>query len=203
LFLSSRGKRVSPEDVQHNIDEARSWAERVQSGTFIPPDTPIIMRSGELPILHNPSELIEAKATRFYAGGGTRINGIYIGGGASRPVDALSKIDSGTLTLTTQRLVFDGEMQSRSVELKNLVSLKWYADAIEIASSKRSKSQVYAVANPILWQAIIKSVISGGLTVVKQKVEATKPLTSDSVESKPEVINLETDDSRRDGGNAA
>ena len=168
--MQQKKKRATVERVQDNASSAIGWIQRIQTGQFTPPDTPVLLRPGEMAILCEPSELVEAKATRFYGGAGTRIKGIYIGGGASHPVDSLTRIDSGTLTLTTQRIVFDGNMQNRSAEAKQIISLKAYADAIEIATSKRSKSQLYVVGNPLLWEGVIKLVISGDMTVKQTRI---------------------------------
>jgi hypothetical protein len=155
-------KRGNPATVQQSAVAAVSFLKSLQAGTFTPPNTPVLLREGEVAILNQSCQLMEAKGTRIYGGTGTRIKGIYIGGGASRSFDSLSRIDSGTLTLTNQRIVFTGSMQSRLAELNKIVSLKSFSDAIEIASGKNSKSQVYVVSNPILWEGAIKLIISGG-----------------------------------------
>src|SRR5581483_7270492 len=55
------------------------------------------LQSEATALLNEPSKLIEARATRVYAGGGTRVKGIYIGGGQSTSVQRLKELDSGTL----------------------------------------------------------------------------------------------------------
>jgi hypothetical protein len=157
----AEGKRVSPEAIEQNKTKAARFLALMQNGTIAPINTPVLLREDETAILNETCELMEAKATRFYGGTGTRIKGIYVGGGASRSIDSLSQIDSGTLTLTNQRIVFTGSMQGRVAELKKIVSLRGFSDAIEISSGK-SKSQVYMVDNPILWEGAIKLVNSGG-----------------------------------------
>jgi DNA-directed RNA polymerase subunit RPC12/RpoP len=175
---SKQGKRVSPEAVQQNAVAAERWLTSIQNGTFKPPNTPVLLRENETAILNESCQLMEAKSTRLYGGTGTRIKGIYVGGGASRSFDSLSGIDSGTLTLTNQRVVFTGSMQSRLAELNKIVSLKSFSDAIEIASGK-TKSQVYVVANPILWERVIKLIISGHFKI--EKVENRKSLANSDV----------------------
>jgi hypothetical protein len=175
-MTSKQGKRISPEAVQQNAVAAEGWLKLIQNGTFKPPNTPVLLRENETAILNESCQLMEAKGTRIYGGTGTRIKGIYVGGGASQSFDSLSGIDSGTLTLTNQRVVFTGSMQSRLAELNKIVSLKSFSDAIEIASGKTSKSQVYVVGNPILWERVIKLIISGHFQI--QKVENQKPLAN-------------------------
>ena len=72
-------------------------------------------------------------------------------------------------------------MQNRSAETKQIVSLKAYADAIEIATSKRSKSQLYVVNNPLLWQQVIKLVISGDIAVKQRRVSEAAESASDDI----------------------
>jgi len=174
-----QGKRVSPEAVQQNAVAAEGWLKSIQNGTFTPPNTPVLLREKETAILNESCQLMEAKGTRIYGGVGTRIKGIRVGGGASQSFDSLSRIDSGTLTLTNQRVVFTGNMQSRLAELNKIVSLKSFSDAIEIASGKTSKSQVYVVENPILWERVIKLIISGHFKI--EKVENRKSLANPDV----------------------
>ncbi len=163
--------------VQVDNSKMKAYAASLElngfrSGQFTPPETPLVLLQGEVPILHRAATLMEAKAVRFYGGVGTRIKGIYIGGGASTPVDGLTRIDTGTLTLTTQRLVFDGQMQNRNMSVSQVLSMKTYSDAIEIASAKRAKSQVYLVDNPVLWKEAISLATSGGVNLKRKTPES-------------------------------
>ena len=172
IYASKRSKTVSPAKLAQLQAEAKEFIDKVvATGKITVPDTiPVVLGTDETALLSEPSKLIEARATRVYAGGGTRIRGIYIGGGQSTSVQSLKKLDSGTLTLTTKRLVFTGSMESRVVNIKDIVSVEPIADAIEISGGKKAKRQVYMVHNPVIWVTLIKSVISGTL-----KVGATKP----------------------------
>ena len=70
------------------------------------------------------------------------MKGIYIGGGASSSVQGLKQIDSGTVTLTTKRLVFTGSMESRVVSIKDIVSVQWLRDAIEVSYKEGKAANV-------------------------------------------------------------
>jgi len=107
-------KPLSPEKLAELKAEAVSFLDKANEGKFTPPDTPLVLAAGEVALLSEPSKLIEARATRVYAGGGTRVYGVYVGGGQSGSVQNLKELDSGTLTLTTKRPVFTGSMESRS-----------------------------------------------------------------------------------------
>ena len=153
--------------------EAKEFCDKLTAtGKISVPDTPVMMGTDETALLHEPSKLIEARATRVYAGGGTRVKGIYIGGGQSSSVQSLKQLDSGTLTLTTKRLVFTGSMESRVVNNKDVVSVEPLLDAIEISTGKKAKRQVYLVRNPIIWATLIRTVIKGGISATAAKPAA-------------------------------
>ena len=165
IYVSKKSKTVSPAKLAQLQAEAKEFIDKVvATGKITVPDgIPVVLGTDETALLHEPSKLIEARATRVYAGAGTRVRGIYIGGGQSTSVQSLKKLDSGTLTLTTKRLVFTGSMESRVVNIKDIVSVEPLADAIEISGGKKAKRQVYMVHNPVIWVTLIRSVISGAL----------------------------------------
>src|ERR1035437_2937709 len=72
-----QGKRVTPKTVQQNAIAAVSLLKSIQNGTFTPPNTPVLLREGEVATLNESCQLMEAKGTRLYGGAGTRIKGIY------------------------------------------------------------------------------------------------------------------------------
>jgi hypothetical protein len=69
----------------------------------------------------------------------------------------MKELDSGTLTLTTKRLVFTGLMESRVVKIGDIVSVQTMADAIEVSIANRAKRQVYLVRNPIIWGGLLRN----------------------------------------------
>src|SRR5436190_3685409 len=157
IAATKKPKRISQAKLAQLQAEAKDFFDKLTgTGKITVPDTSIMLGADETALLHEPSKLIEARATRVYAGGGTRVKGIYIGGGQSTSIQSLKELDSGTLTLTTKRLVFTGSMESRVVNLKDIVSAQPVAGAgaIEISTAKRAKRQVYVVRNPIIWGAL-------------------------------------------------
>jgi len=125
----------------------------------------IVLKKGEVAIFDEPSTLYETRAYRVYGGGGTRIRGVYIGGGASESHQRLREIDSGRIILTNQRLIFDGSTENRALNLADIISASSWSDAIEISSSRRQRSQIYTVSNPIIWQQVIQMLASGQISV--------------------------------------
>jgi hypothetical protein len=80
----------------------------------------------------------------------SRARGFYVHGGQSQSVQDFERIDSGSLTLTNKRLVFDGSMESRVVDLNKIVSAEVAAsDSIQITTNGRMKDSTFTVHNPI------------------------------------------------------
>jgi hypothetical protein len=140
--------------------EAEEFVERARRG-LTPINTRLILKKNEHAFLEEESTLFETRAYRVYGGGGTRIKGIYIGGGASESHQRLKEIDRGTLTLTNQRLVFDGSHENRNLQLSQVMSVSPWRDAIEVSTQRRAKSQVYSVANPLIWSAMVEAIAAG------------------------------------------
>jgi predicted RNA-binding Zn-ribbon protein involved in translation (DUF1610 family) len=178
IYVSKKSKTVSPAKHAQLQSEAKEFFDKlVATGKVTVPDTPVVMGAGESALLHEPSKLIEARAARVYAGAGTRVRAIYIGGGESRSVQSLKELDSGTLTLTTKRLVFTGSMESRVVNIKDIVSIEPLADAIQISTGKRAKRQVYLVHNPIIWVTLVRTTIKGGVSTTAKPIASSADIT--------------------------
>jgi Holliday junction resolvasome RuvABC ATP-dependent DNA helicase subunit len=100
-------------------------------------DSPVIPDFGEAALLSEPSCLIEGRC---------------------------KMIDSGTLTLTTKRLVFTGSTEPRSTKLTDIVSVDQYGfDAIKVATAGQRKRQVHKVRNPIIWSKFIGVLLDCGI----------------------------------------
>src|SRR5438874_3106652 len=179
IYVSKKSKTVSPAKLAQLQSEAKGFFDKIAATgkITVPDDIPVVLGTDETALLHEPSKLIEARATRVYAGAGTRVRGIYIGGGESRSVQSLKELDSGTLTLTTKRLVFTGSMESRVVNIKDIVSIEPLADAIQISTGKRAKRQVYLVHNPIIWATLVRTTIKGGVSTTAKPIASSADIT--------------------------
>jgi hypothetical protein len=162
INATRKSKPVSPAQVAQLQSEATEFFNKIEAGKFTPPQTPLILLAGESALLNEPSKLLEARATTLYAGGGTRVRGIYVGGGQSTSSQSLKEVDSGTVTLTTKRLVFTGSMESRVVQFKDIVAVEAMGDAIELSVGNKAKRQIYLVHNPILWGALLRTYSNTG-----------------------------------------
>ncbi len=72
-----------------------------------------------------------------------------------RSVDQWTTLDTGTLHVTNQRLVFIGDNGTRTVAVKDIVSQKIYLDAFDITSSKRTKPMSFSSSSPLFVLALL------------------------------------------------
>ncbi len=126
------------------------------AGTFDVPtisDAPIMLKKGEDAILYyNNISFREARAVRSsvsrYAGTSGKAMGIPLRTGMSASKseshDEIRTIDTGTLTVTTKRLVFAGNKKNVNLPLNKIMSMTPYSDGIAIRSENRQKT-VYFV----------------------------------------------------------
>jgi DNA-directed RNA polymerase subunit RPC12/RpoP len=177
ILAAFKSPPVSQAKLNQLQAEAKEFFDKlVTTGKItIPDDIPLVLGTDETPLLHEPSKLIEARATRVYSGVGARAKGIYIGSGKSSSVQDMERLDSGMLTLTTKRLVFTGSMESRVVNIKDVVSIEAIPDGIEVSTGKKAKRQVYTVRNPLIWATLIRTAGKGGISAT-----AIKPVAQPS-----------------------
>jgi hypothetical protein len=154
--LPARRKRESSAHMEELKQEAQAYFERCEQNGFPAPATNLVLKRGEEALLDEESILFESRAYRVSGGAGTRIGRVWVGGGVSESQQRLKQIDSGRVTLTTMRLVFDGSMENRSIRLADIMSVEQWADAIEIGSHKRAKSLILRVNNPWIWSNMVK-----------------------------------------------
>lgn len=158
-------KGKSAERMKQMASEAQLFFASIAGHSLPSIETTIVLKNGESAVFQEPSILYETRSYRVFGGGGTRVGDIFLGGGASEAHQRLRQIDSGTVVLTSQRLIFDGQTESRTVNMKDVISANPWADAIEVSSSRRQKSQIYTVRNPLIWSQMIKIIASGKFTL--------------------------------------
>lgn len=85
---SEAEKRQRLEALRH--DAERFFSRLQQSGSLPDVAVGIVLQKGEIALLREDgSQLAESRAYRVFGGGGTRIHGVYIGGGASESYQRL------------------------------------------------------------------------------------------------------------------
>ncbi len=166
---SSASKVSEDEKLLENLkQENLTYLQNdVQEGllSISPPIGSINLKAGEYIVLQEAVELYEERKTGYHAGTSVRITkGIYVRGGASKSVGSLTNIDHGILYLTTARLIFAGQLATRSTYLSKIFSLSVYKDMITIHREGKSKSESYALAIPMEFKILFEAVLAGGYT---------------------------------------
>ncbi|MFA5797050.1 MAG: hypothetical protein WC916_03385 [Candidatus Woesearchaeota archaeon] len=137
----------------------------------------IILSNDEKTHWYSGTRMMEERAVRNYQN--FHVKGYSFGQAESH--GELRSMDSGNLLLTNKRLIFNGDLKQVEYQLDKISSVEEYKDAVEIASSKRQKCQVYVVDEPHKWTVYIKIAISqfskGKGT--KQKTKITDDIVSD------------------------
>jgi len=148
--------------IQSKANEVKGYFDLVNREKKLPTiDTYIMLKKDEVGYLQDSVRLFELRAARKSTRGGGAVRvakGVYIGGtsGISRSFDELREIDSGRLILTNQRIIFDGNNNTRDIKLDKIISVAEYIDGIEIAIEGKAKSQTYiGMSNPYLWKTLI------------------------------------------------
>ncbi len=123
--------------------------------------TSIILKKDEKAFfLEEKVPLKEVRMVSKRSGGGMGVRlfkGVYVGGfqGESRSLPELRDIDSGVLILTNKRLVFDGMIENKSLDLDKMLSIEIYTDGLEISFEGKTKSSFFMVKNPYLWKLVL------------------------------------------------
>jgi len=132
----------------------------------------LILKKHETLHLHEyPVELLEEK-TKTYSyrskSIGVRVKvtkGVYltprVGGGTIKVNESsIESIDNGELYLTSKRLVFIGEKKTLNIQLKKILVVEEYSDAIKIGREGKQKAEYFKVLNPRKWKLYIQIAIS-------------------------------------------
>ena len=137
------------------------WLDELRAGNipeFPTPASPdIILKKNEKIILNADNiALLEPRSVRAthgtYGGPSFRIaKGVYFRLGAfnaqSESHEELREIDRGSLTLTNKRLIFSGSKRTVSIDIRKIVSVNPYRDAITIRREGRERIQYFTGIN--------------------------------------------------------
>ena len=115
----------------------------------------MFLKDGEKAFFCERVELMEPRAVR--TGTGNRVGfrvarGVWVSTGTSTSEsnDVWKRLDEGTLTITNRRIVFDGQMGTRNLELAKLVSVSPRSDGIEVSVENRQRSSGFTCTNPLM-----------------------------------------------------
>ena len=130
-------------------------------------DQSIFLSNGECMFLkEKESRLKETRAVRKNSGSGLGfrvMKGVYLGGysGKSESHQEWRILDSGELVLTNKKIIFRGNNENRTIPIDKIVAVKVYTDGIELTTESKSKSSIFAVKNPYIWNIALTILRSG------------------------------------------
>ena len=155
-FFKARQERKRWERVQEEADAYLAAVEKTKGLPAV--TTSLLLPAGEYAYYCAPSNLYEAREVRRYYSYSLTDD---VALGSSWPGAAqqqLARIDSGTLTITNQRLIYAGPMEERTVLLANVISIETSRDSVQISSSCREKSMLFGAANPLILAMVIRTI---------------------------------------------
>jgi hypothetical protein len=129
--------------------DARAFAAAVQQKRVLPVvATNVILKPGEVAFYSAPSTLYETREVRHYQ--------TDRAGARSLGSQQWRQIDTGTLTITNKRLIFDGLANDRTVPLSKILSVHTDLMAIAVSVEGRRKGMVLDAANPLILAFILR-----------------------------------------------
>jgi hypothetical protein len=133
--------------------------ERIQALAIVP--THIELERNEHAFFCAASSLYETRAVRYSQSSRSSFRvarGMWIGETRSRSLSRQewTLIDSGMLTVTNHRIVFDGLREARSVPLKGVLTFTPMRDSVDIAIENRQKNMAFIARNPLILASIMR-----------------------------------------------
>ncbi len=168
MILEHRAKatKAKVEALEQSKLEAEEWlknfTEQLAQNSFSEPTSLILRNSEQAYLEDSATTLIETRAVRYNKGVGGRVRltksisiGQYASQGESK--QEWREIDQGSLIITNQRLVFNGEEAgvSRSVNLEKILSFEALLDGFEINVEGKEKAMQFRVSKPLHWALLI------------------------------------------------
>ncbi len=161
---SKKGNENSQLDKEYSdLIATKSYVSEIRQNKRLPIiRTAVYLKTNEEAYLEDDyTELYETRAVRVsnraYLGG-RLAKGVYGGysSGESRSFDELRKIDSGKLVLTNERIIFVASTNTRTIDIKKIVSFERFGnDGIKISIEGRNKSEIYSgVDKSLLWSTV-------------------------------------------------
>jgi len=157
-FSSKEKKRQEKEDLKTSlITEANAYMDEVKKNKALPiVASNLMLEEKEKVLLEEASNLYEPRSVRNNQGSGARIRivkGLSVGGwsGQSESHMEWRNLDTGTLSLTSQRLIFRGSKENRIIKLTKIISWQVTLDTVVITIDGKAKSISFPVRNPYIW----------------------------------------------------
>lgn len=153
----ARQERLSRQEVR---------AEKVRKGALKEVSAPINLHRDEKCYYIGNANLVRLRTTRargYYQGVSARVKiakGVYyragyIGGGAS-PQESWLVVDTGMVIVTSERIVFRGEKENDSVDLKKVLSINYYPDESIRIDKDRGRPLIMNNCEAVVINAVVK-----------------------------------------------
>ncbi len=123
--------------------------ESFRDGSLAMGQPSIILKRNEVWIMDLSASLWEGRAVRTGGYAGTRVRiakgvSVNVGGFKAESHQELREIDSGTFTLTNQRIVFSGGKRTLSINLNKIITVAPYLDrTIALSREGKQKTQYF------------------------------------------------------------
>ena len=172
--------KIKKQNRSQTIAEASSYANKIKADKKIPViQTNIFLENRESAYLEESVQMLETRAVRKSRGGfgGLRIaRGITVGrySGTSESHQEWRAIDSGKLTITNKRIVFDGQDGNKIIPISKIISVVTRDKDIQLSIADKAKDVCFSVGNGYIWSLVInivKKTNGGELNDVDLNVE--------------------------------
>lgn len=177
----AKARRIRDAEIRRQDEELRLFTEYAKAHNAFPTvETRVLLKDGEVAFYDEPSALYEKRAVRHYESGslGIRIaSGVYLGRTRGRSVSTQEwgKIDTGTLTITNRRIIFNGGGLDRNVMLAHVMAVEAWLDGVEISVENRQKGMCFGAKNPRLAGALNQYLARGDSPGVGSPARARSP----------------------------
>lgn len=155
LMPKSVGSAINRASLNSKISQIRDEATKLQEyiNKLDADKRKILLKANEKLYFHGFSEFLEERMIREFSSGfaGFRVaRGVWLGGssGSSESFPTLKKIDKGTLTITSRRIIFNGTYKNIEIKLDKITTLEPFSNAIEIGQENRQKTMVFTTEYP-------------------------------------------------------
>ena len=158
-----RQEAQAAKETAQRQERYRKWlAEFKQNGCKLSPvKLPILMKDGEEGFYQSSAQMFEPRSVRTARHGGMSVRvarGVTIGQGGTRSEshEEWRQIADGYFYITSHRIVFDGDKQSRNIKLSDIISVNYDDDCIQVSTSKRQKTMIFSSINGYIAWAILR-----------------------------------------------
>jgi hypothetical protein len=141
------------------------------------PNPQILLHADERAHLQSSAILMEESRIRQYSGVSVRImKGVYCHVGQSQPLTSTSPADSGTLTVTSLRVVYTGAKRSIEILYPKLLAVSVFSDGVEFNVSNRKAAPLFKLQRKGLGQ-VIAAIVTAAVRITPDDAPKRRRVT--------------------------